>query len=250
MWLVLCHSGDVAALWLYNGLRQRGLKPLQLVSAEVLACSRLWEHRLAAGHTTVDITLHDGRAIHGDGLRGVVNRLVAVPMDLWRRASPADRAYVLQELTAFYVSWLMALPCPVLNRPSPLGLAGAWRHQSHWVWLAARAGLRTPDYIQSSQNPIDRPGALRRRSPPPKVKTVLVIGDRVVGGQPPGALLAGCLELARVSGSGILGVDFADGPEGEWTFVGATPLPDLRLGGEAALDALMIALHRERRESL
>src|SRR5207247_3379074 len=127
------------------------------------------------------------------------------------------------------------LPCAVLNRPSPLGLAGAWRHQSHWVWLAARAGLRTPDYIQSSQNPIDRPGALRRRSPPPKVKTVLVIGDRVVGGQPPGALLAGCLELARVSCSGILCFVFAVGPDGEWTFVVVTHLVYLGLGGGDAL---------------
>jgi hypothetical protein len=83
----------------------------------------------------------------------VLNRLVSVPDEMLRPAHPQDRDYVTQELTAFFLSWLYSLPPPVLNRPAPHGLCGSWRHRSQWVWLAARAGLPTPSYRQTSFDP-------------------------------------------------------------------------------------------------
>jgi hypothetical protein len=44
MWLVLCSEQDVSALWTYQGLQARGLRPLELVPAEILPYSLKWDH--------------------------------------------------------------------------------------------------------------------------------------------------------------------------------------------------------------
>jgi hypothetical protein len=111
----------------------------------MLAQSQRWEHRGAKG-VTIDITQADGRRLHNDTIRGVLNRLVSVPYAPLLLAHPADREYASQEHTAFFVSRLYALSLPVINRPTPQGLAGQWRHRSEWLWLAAHAGLPTPRY--------------------------------------------------------------------------------------------------------
>ena len=51
----------------------------------------------------------------------------------------------------------------------------------------------------------------------------------------------GCRRLAELSHTALLGVEFTTSSAGPWTFAGATPMPDLRLGGEALLDALASA---------
>ena len=142
MWLVLCASTDVSALWAAQGLNARGLEPLEVVSAEMLAQSQRWEHRVGAKGVTIDITQADGRRLRSDTVRGVLNRLVSVPYAPLLLAHPADRDYASQELTAFFLSWLYALSLPVINRPTPQGLAGQWRHRSEWLWLAAQAVAR------------------------------------------------------------------------------------------------------------
>jgi hypothetical protein len=54
--------------------------------------------------------------------------------------------------------------------------------------------------------------------------------------------MAGCARLAQLSATDLLGIDFNLTWTGDWVFRNATPQPDLRLGGEALLDALAIAL--------
>lgn len=56
--------------------------------------------------------------------------------------APPDRSYGAAELNAFLVCWLSALPCPVLNRPSPTSLAGPGWSQLHWRLAAGRVGFR------------------------------------------------------------------------------------------------------------
>jgi hypothetical protein len=48
--------------------------------------------------------------------------------------------------------------------------------------------------------------------------------------------------LAEISGLRLLGIDFGSNASGEQLFMSATALPDIRLGGEALLDALMAVL--------
>ena len=71
----------------------------------------------------------------------ILNRLIAPPETLVAQSVPGDREYAHQELTALYLSWLNAIPAPVLNRPTPQGLAGRWRHASEWAVAADEAGL-------------------------------------------------------------------------------------------------------------
>src|SRR5262249_31990250 len=152
---------------------------------------------------------------------------------LW--ADPVDCEYASQELTAFFMSWLYALPQPVINQPTPQGLTGPWRHRSEWLWLASRAGLPTPFYRQTSHDHGDtRAWQGRLGSPDTAVQTVFVVTDKVVGAAPP-PILSSCQHLAKLAHTALLGIEFTAGAAGPWTFAGATPLPDLRLGGEALL---------------
>jgi hypothetical protein len=221
-----------------------------LVSIEVLAYSVRWEHRLGADGVSVDVTLADGRRIRDDSTRGVLNRLMWVPPQHLLAVHPDDRDYVAQELNAFYLSWLHALPCPVLNRPTPQGLAGQWRHVSEWVWLASTAGLSVPDYRHSSGDVVAEMGAETKLVPiGTPVKTIMVVGGHVVGASAPPDVLEGCQRLAKLSTTELLGVEFAPGSAGPWTFAGATPWPDLRLGGADLLDVLADALRGDGERS-
>ena len=76
MWLVLCASIDAFGALGQPGAQARGLEPLERVSAEMLAQSQRWEHRVDAQGATIDITLADGRHIRNDAIQGVLNRLV------------------------------------------------------------------------------------------------------------------------------------------------------------------------------
>ncbi|MBA2305566.1 MAG: hypothetical protein H0W08_23435 [Acidobacteria bacterium] len=242
-WLVLCHTTDLPALWAYRGLRARGLAPIEVVSAETLSAALRWVHRVGAAGADVEIALTDGRAIRAARIRGVVNRIVSVPVTIWRGAPEADRDYVLQELTALYASWLYALPCPVLNRPTAFGLAGAWRHESEWVRLAAWAGLPTPTYRHSCDDGFDDAAGERRLLPAgTHARTVIVAGGRAFAAHAPGDVMNGCVRLAKLSNTPLLGVEFVAGAAGAWTFAGATPTPDLIQGGPPMLDALAEAL--------
>jgi hypothetical protein len=234
VWLVLCASTDTSALWAYQGLRARGLDPLMLVSAEQLVQSLHWEHRLGVEGVTVRITLADGREIRHDRIRGVLNRVMAVPAHYFATASATDRDYATQEIGAFYLSWLYALPGPVLNRPTPQGLCGPWRQTADWHALAGRAGLPVDVYRQTG---FDAEVAPFRSTPPDR--TIFVVADRVIAPpMTPPALDAGCRRFAELYGAALLGLDFTIAADGRWTLVSCSPMPDLCAGGSALLDAL------------
>ena len=236
MWLVLCAPTDAAALWAYQRLGDCGLAPLELVSTEQLVYSRRWEHRLGSEGMHLAISLTDGRTIRHDGVRGVLNRLPPVLPDHFPAAAPADRLYAAQEVTALFMSWLSALPPPVLNRPTSQGLSGAWRHPSEWACLAGRAGLATFPYRQDGRT---LPQATARLAPPSTPnQTVFVVDGRFVGPAVPTGVAEGCRRLAELARTGLLGVELAEGADGLWTFAGASPQPDLRLGGQALVEGL------------
>jgi hypothetical protein len=185
----------------------------------------------------VAVELRDGRSFRGDRLSGVLNRLVAVGPSQLPRAAPADREYASQELYAFFLSWLTAVPGRVLNQPSPQGLSGPWLERSEWLVLAARAGLPTAPYRHSARS-------ARAYRPAAPQRTVVVVGRRALGPLAPREVVAGCGRLARLTRTAILGVDFRVEAGRTWVFAGATPLPELRRGGERLVDLLAAALTR------
>lgn len=232
MWLVLCHTNDLNALWAYQGLQARGLVPLELVSAESLSFSLQWEHRIDTESVSFRITLADGRQVSSERIFGALNRIQFVPLPHWRRASVPDQEYVQQEMAAFYTSWLFALPGPVLNPATSSSLSGAWRTPMEWMKLASQAGLGVP-VCHNGQ--VLAPGLTRR-------ETVLVVHEQVIGDGIPVA--HGCQRLAEISRTPLLGIDFEVTPDGSWYFAGASPTPDLTRGGAQFLDALKSCLEK------
>lgn len=237
MWLVICSLNDPAALWTYQGLVSCGLSPLNFIAVESLALCSRWDHRIQATGNSTALTLADGRMIDSRSVRGTLNRVLAPPGTQLSAAVPEDRGYASQEIYSFYVSWLRTLSGPILNRPTPHGLCGAWRHISEWVCLAGRVGLPTPKYHMSSRGAPDT-GQSIGIPPGQGVKTVIVIRDRVYGAEPPTAVAAGCIRLAELAGADVLGIDFFEGEQSRWTFAAATPMPDFRLGGWPLVEKL------------
>jgi len=245
MWLVICEPEDLSALWAFQGLKRRGLAPLELLSPEILANSLRWEHRIDSQGARIAIKLADGRTVLGKDVCGVLNRAYNTPLPAWRHSSASDRLYVQQELFAFYLSWLHCLSCPVLNRPTPMGLAGQWRAEPEWVCLAAKAGLPTPSFRQTCFDRVNENQGQSRLIPlgAPR-RTVIAVERTVADATAPKSIADGCIRLAELSATGLLAVDFIQGVAGPWTFAGATPFPDMRAGGERFLDLLARTLRR------
>lgn len=246
MWLVLCTSDDHPALWAAERLRARGLTPLVVLTPELLHHSFEWQHRLDNDHPpSVAFTLADRRRIRGEAIRGVLNRIAALPPRLVEALPPSDRAYALQEWAALHISWLSSLPAPVLNLPVIHGLCGAWRHQSQWTWLASRAGLRTSTFRadpgrRAGSDTGLRPVASRDAAPRnalgnPSLRTVCVVDGVAVDESLQADVRAACGRLGSLAATRLIGITI-DGATG--TFVGASPRPDLRVGGEPLIEVL------------
>jgi hypothetical protein len=237
MWLVLCSSADASALWAYQGLKRMGLAPLELVTAENLAGSSRWEHRLNSTSTQIKITLSNGLVVDGSRVQGVLNRLHAPSEYATQHAVSSDRDYAQAELLAFYLSWLHALPGVVINRPTPIGLCGPWFHPSEWTIRACRAGLRTPIYRQSARD--DH----RQRSHSAAVEnavmqSVVALRGEVFGGELPASVAKACGKLVAEAETEMLGIDLSLDSNGQWQFASAAPSPDLRLGGPRLVQRL------------
>ena len=242
MWLLLCERYDTAALWIYEGLKARGVNPFEIILADSLSHMADWDHRIANDRVTLDVILPDGRRIQSDMLRGVINRLQHVPMDSLALVHPSEHDYVYHELNAFFLSWLYALPQPVLNRPKPRGLCGSSPHISEWFLLAARAGLTTPEYTYSAHDDVWIDDGYHTRS-----QSIFVVDGHLVGQTPSQEISKSCIMLATLAGTELLGIDFAVGLDRTWTFKGATSYPDLRKGGAVLLDTLARVLRNGSR---
>ena len=160
------------------------------------------------------------------------------------RSSADDRQYGLQELSALVMSWLASLPAPTLNPPDTRGLSGAWRSPAEWAVLAGEAGLAAaPVVFDSAAEPAGGIGWYAMGPYGPFVEDVIVVGEAVFSGAdlPPSAVDA-CRRLAASSSTPMLG----DRVRRRWdgAGLGVTPLPDLRAGGDAAIEAVAEALGR------
>ncbi|MEU9045601.1 MULTISPECIES: hypothetical protein [unclassified Kitasatospora] len=237
MWLVLCDPGDQAALWAHEGLRKRGLEPLELLSPQALLGSTRSAHRVGRHGAAFDNSLPDGRILASRDVSGVLNRVAAAPFGLLPFDTHADARYAQEELSALLLSLLTCLGPVSVNRPGATGLCGAWRSAAEWTVLAARAGLPVPPARISSspepEPPWDAPGS----------GGVLVLGEHVFGEHGFGAPAAedekAYVRLARLAGTDLLGLDLHRDGGQRVVFAGATPLPDLRSGGDPFLDRLL-----------
>ena len=236
MWLVLCEANDISALWAGRGMRARGLKPVEFVSPVELACAPLIEYRAGDGsEACASAELSSGRRIEVRRLLGTLNRAGAIDYPQVRRAQPADRAYVQAEMDAITLAWLGALPAPVFNPVHPSGWGGAQSHPFAWALRAQAAGFLTAPHRcghSGMEIPIPSEGF--------HTTVHLVLGDRTFPALPKGLESAG-VRLARSVNLPLLGIVLHWTQDGQALFAGATPTPDLRVGGDVFLDALTAA---------
>jgi hypothetical protein len=187
--------------------------------------------RDSLGHGGSGTAAVDGRVVSTREVRGVLTRLTAVDEHELTHIVPADRAYVAQEMTAFLLSWLCGLSCPILNRPTPGCLAGPpWRPEQ-WVHQAARLGIPVRP-ARRTVPPACGPGSpvVTRSADQPKVwarrpVTITIVGDRWFGAADP-ALARHARRLATAAGVDLVAVHFT-GPGCDARLVAADVWPDV-----------------------
>jgi hypothetical protein len=244
MFLILCSSSDVPALWAYNNLTAMGLAPLSLLTTEMLSSAPSWEHYVESTGSRVSLKFGGGYGVSDHTLRGIINRLTGPPQQIVQQVAPADREYALQELNAFYLSWLSSLACPVLNPATPQGLPGRWLHGSEAVIMAHAAGLPAPVYRQSGDDPINA-GYMPLAPAQATMKRVIVLEDEVFGDELPSGWRERCCAMATLCRTPLLGIDFYFAiREQQWLFSYASPLPDFRIGGLPFLKKLFFVLQK------
>jgi hypothetical protein len=239
MYLAICSTLDIPAQWAYQHLAARGLD-VHLVTAEMLESAAQWEHHVDSTTDSISFALPHGQVIRGADIQGVLNRLMTPAQNLAGRVVPEDRDYALQEMSAFYLSWLNSLHCPMVNRPTPQGLAGRWFHLSEVSLFAHQAGLAALPYRQTGNM---APEAGYQPSPELKrTAQVIVLDNEIFGANVPPAVGDACRNLAQLMQTRLLGIDFTSTPQNPWTFCFASPVPDLQLGGVRLIESLAHAL--------
>ena len=236
MWLVLCDPGDRSALWAGQGLRARGLQPVEFVSPMQLVCAPRLEYRAENREPVqASVTLTGGRQIDVGRLRGTLNRATRVDYPQLRHAALTDRPYVQAEMDAIFLAWLGALGAPLFNPAQPSGWAGPLLHPFAWALHAQRAGFITMAHrcgyagleILAAHGP---------------TSVHIVFGKRTFP-ELPDPLAQAALRLSERVGVPLLGITLAWSAESEASFVSASATPDLQMGGNAFLDALSVAFN-------
>ena len=133
-----------------------------------------WDHRIGRSGIVLELDLADGRRFSRKDSTGVLNRLSYLPSAWVQRVGGPDRDYALQEMYAFFLSWLHSLPGPLLNPPVPQGLCGNWRHPSAWTFLPARRACLYESIVSPAKTIQIRSGNLLRCQPPQRYSLWLI----------------------------------------------------------------------------
>lgn len=229
-WLVLASEQDASARWAAEQLQMLGLSPLTFVTDTDLA-GAIWRHQVGNDVARTVVELADGRVIDTRSIHGTLNRLSHVPPGMVAGIAFDDRSYAHQEISALVLSWLAALPGPVVNSATPRGLCGAWRSPAEWALLAHEAGLEA----RPISWPPEEISHLRGWSYlSPGSENSIVIGKAVFSENELSAdTISACIRLAELASTSVLGLSLDD-----VTLTGVTPLPDLRSGGQDLIAAL------------
>jgi hypothetical protein len=252
--LILAHQGDATATHVAARLLQRHRpEDTRLVSMEEIVFAPRWSHTLNGAKAKAALTLHDGTEIHGDRIGIVFNRLQYLDMPHFAASDKADREYAAMEMFALFLSWLKALPCPIINPVSSQNLAGPIHSSLAWQQLAGKAGLPTVRMrLTSSLRRYSVSGLIPYPGGPGAIGNVpaclteaagdqfaraFVAGKEVLGDVPE-QLMPGCAKLASLSGFEVLLIHFASlRNDASWKFNGIDPYPAIT--ERPAIDAIV-----------
>jgi hypothetical protein len=133
-----------------------------------------------------------------------------------------DRIYVAAEMRAFLLVWLSTIPCAVLNRPTPMSLAGCGWRAEQWILTAAALGIPTVTLTEPKQNDVRDSAA---------TFTVTRVGDQVLDA-PDHRTARWVSQLAAAAQTTTLEARFSD--ESPPRLVSVTVIPDLTRSAVAA----------------
>jgi hypothetical protein len=224
MWLIISEPEDMPAIWTYSKLKDSGLDPIEQVTPEEFSYAASAIYSLNREGSKFVFDLRDGRKIRSDDIRGILNRVTAVPVE--HLVNSRDTQYAIQEFYAFFLGWLSSLDVPIINYPVPFGLPGRWRHLIEWTWLANISDLPTVRLCHGSDSFNKDTSNLRDDT-----LSVIVANGEVFGADLPEPIVIGCKRLSEKSKTDLLGITFSRTGE-NLIFVEANPFPDLQIGGD------------------
>jgi len=225
--LVLCGADDTDAVWAAVALREVTGGPVEIVMPEELATRARWRHIVDGSSRSTRLVVGGRVDVDDDQIAGVVNRLTVVRESMFSSLPERDRDYATEEVTALLCAWLLSLPCPVFNRPSPGALVD-YRRAAEWRLLAATAGLAAAPWHRST--------AVTDDFELPAIHAALVVGDAVLG-DPPAPITDGLLQLSAATGVELFEATFTD----EWALTAVDVFPPLRSWGLDGVRALASA---------
>ena len=237
MILFLCSPNDVSARNFVAALHHHYNVKAQIITAQELIYAPAMEHSLNGQDFISSVTLKTHGTLDSDSITSVVNRLEWLPDAHLARANATDRSYIQQELQAIWSSWISALPCPVINRPTAISMSGPTFHPAVWQHYAALAGLPTADMIYDSEQP--EPVATVT------MHSVIVCQDQCHSTSLSPELFDACLNLAEYTGFDMLELLFGQQPDGTVVFSYASPIPDLSRAGNRLIAQMAHILQGE-----
>jgi len=160
-----------------------------------------------------------GRRLPAGEISAVLNLLPAVFANELSMYPPEERTYQAAEFRALLVFFLSSLPCPVINRASPVSLTGSVQNPAAWFAVADAAGIPIARLNASSQGK----GLLGGKGPAIQVASV---GGRIVS--PSGTRADDyTIELARRCRVEYVRAAYRHEESGI-RFLGADSYPDIR----------------------
>jgi hypothetical protein len=217
---------------MFQRLRARSSSVHLVLAEELDTAVAAWEHHVGDDGVRTTVELPGARRLTTMRTGAVFNRLTWPSLHLGAAAHHADAEYAQNEVRAFAMSWLRSLAPMVVNAPTPQGLCGRWRTPLQWRVLACRAGLPVaPLQVSSTRRTSEDEG---------ESSIVLALGGELIYAGAPAPVQAAVRRFAVLSETAVLGLRFASGSPaaGGWRLLDATPQPDLRIAGDAGVDAL------------
>jgi hypothetical protein len=238
MFWMLLHADDAPGLWLYRRLRQQDVA-VELVTMDEWFCNQAFTLTMDETTAHTQLRLQDGRCWDLEQTQAVMARVCSMPTVAWQLFAESEKDYVAQEWQAIFMAWADLMPM-LLNQPTPMGLSGRNRSAGEWLQLAHSVGFETmPFFYDSAYGTVAQPDFPAAQ----RLDLLTYRGHCYTNATTlPESVKEMAVALQEASGENLIGVSLALSAAG-FVFTGATTHPDLRLGGDVFVQAILTDLY-------